>query len=338
MQRLWFLAAFFATAAFAEPRAEGPAPDDIENARFLQQPSGRDFVENYPPLATAQYVEGSATIECFVELDTSLRCRVTAETPMGWGFGQAALDISRSFRVAPATRNGVPTRGGRIRRTIRFVLPENASGLSAWDREFDALNPPLDLPTWDDAPNFYAMLDAYPASARRDQIQGRAILSCTVREDRRLNCTNHSERPTGQDFGAAALTLAAQFRVATTDADFIARHRREPFLLPILFGDDHELAPTDRSFRSLEPVRMPPLALGPPEPSRGAGPPPFYVSVMALCTVQNQPPLACVIEQESQAGYDLGAPILAMLATAPIDDFPVIPGDQMRFEFKIELP
>jgi TonB family protein len=340
MQRLWFLAAFLATAAFADTRVEEPEPVDIQNARFLQQPSGRDFVENYPPDAAAQSVQGSATIECFVELDTTTQCQVTAEAPMGWGFGAAALEISRTFRVAPATVNGVPTRGGRIRRTIRFVLPDEVdqSDWTPWDRAFHALNPPPDLPHWDDAPNFYAVLDAYPAAERRARVRGRAVLACTVRQDHRLNCENHSERPAGRGFGAAAMALSPQFRVAESYSDFADRHRVEPFLLPIFFGDESAMVPTDVFFTGLEPMRMPPLTLGPRDLYSAAAPPTSRGTVIALCTVQDPPSAACVIEQETPLGQGLGDFVLGALSTAPVDEYPAVPGDQMRFEFNFELP
>ena len=51
-------------------------------------------------------------------------CTVTNEDPPGFGFGEATLRISRFFRIAPATRDGVPTSGGRFRTTVRWQLPE----------------------------------------------------------------------------------------------------------------------------------------------------------------------------------------------------------------------
>ncbi|UPT63312.1 MAG: energy transducer TonB [Hyphomonadaceae bacterium JAD_PAG50586_4] len=341
MRRLLFLAVLFAaTTAFGDTRVEEPEPIDIQNARFLQQPSGQDFAENYPPHATAQGVQGLATIECLVELDTSLHCRVTAEAPTGWGFGQAALEISRAFRVAPATVNGVPTRGGRIRRTIRFVLPETYVGgdWSDLERQVRALNPPLDLPSWDDAPDFYAVLDAYPAVARGNRVSGRALLSCVVREDRRLNCQNRNERPAGLGFGAAAIPLSTQFRVATNYEDFIARHREEPFLLPIIFSDEMQRVPTDRYFSGQQPLRIPPVTIGLRDITPGARASTRQGKVIALCTAQEATPLACVIEQETPVDNGLGDYALDILSTATIEASPIFPGDQVRFEFNFDLP
>jgi TonB family protein len=340
MRRLGFSAALLATITAPGAIAEQPTPIDIVNARFLQQPNGRDFVENYPEVAAAQTVEGRARIECFVELDTTTTCRVMEETPAGWGFGVAALEIARSFRVAPATVNGVPTRGGRIRRTIRFVLPENRGRRAAAGSDAMSLEmPELDLPAWDEAPNFYAVLDAYPAEARRDRTEGRAILSCTTRADRRLNCRNQAEMPAGRGFGPAALRLAPQFRIAEGQDEFIARYRQEPFVLPIFFGTDLEEMPTDR-YNAGEPLRMPVVTIPEeyyPTAARDAG---IEGRVVAMCTLRAQPSPSCVVLEESPSGHGFGPVVAATLSASPFSSAEpgVLVGDQIRFEILFELP
>jgi protein TonB len=47
---------------------------------------------------------------------------VISEDPTGWGFGEAALRISRNFRAAAQTNDGRPTSGGRTRVPISFRL------------------------------------------------------------------------------------------------------------------------------------------------------------------------------------------------------------------------
>jgi protein TonB len=107
-----------------DPPPAPPTPSVITGAVFLEQPDARDFARYYPERAQEREVEGRATIDCIVGADGRLSCSVTNEDPPGYGFGDASLRVSRHFRVAPATRDGVPTSGGRFRRVIRWVLPD----------------------------------------------------------------------------------------------------------------------------------------------------------------------------------------------------------------------
>jgi protein TonB len=106
-----------------DPPPSPPTPSVITNPVWLEQPDARDFARYYPERAQEREVEGRATIECIVNANGSLACTVTSEDPPGYGFGDATLRVSRHFRIAPATRDGQATSGGRIRRTIRWVLP-----------------------------------------------------------------------------------------------------------------------------------------------------------------------------------------------------------------------
>ncbi|MBK8544229.1 MAG: energy transducer TonB [Caulobacteraceae bacterium] len=105
-----------------DPPPAPPTPDVLQNVVWLEQADARDFARNYPDLAAQGDVSGRATIDCQVVADGRLDCVVTNEEPVGYGFGDATLAISRQFRVAPTTSDGRPTEGGRIRRTIRWVI------------------------------------------------------------------------------------------------------------------------------------------------------------------------------------------------------------------------
>jgi protein TonB len=107
-----------------DPPPAPPTPSVLTNATFTQRPDARDFARYYPERALEREVEGRATIECIVNANGSLSCTVTSEDPPGYGFGEATLRVSRHFRVAPATRDGVATSGGRIRQTVRWQIPD----------------------------------------------------------------------------------------------------------------------------------------------------------------------------------------------------------------------
>ena len=105
-----------------DPPTAPPAAAVLINVVWLEQPDARDFARLYPDRAEQETVSGRATMECIVAIDGRLNCRITSEDPLGYGFGDATLNISREFRLAPETSDGQPTAGGRIRRTIRWVI------------------------------------------------------------------------------------------------------------------------------------------------------------------------------------------------------------------------
>ena len=94
-------------------------PPMITNPRWVQRPSG---LENYyPRRALLRGVEGQVVLDCLVTTSGALNCAVVSETPANWGFAEAALRISRDYRMVPAERDGVPTEG-RYRMVAPFRL------------------------------------------------------------------------------------------------------------------------------------------------------------------------------------------------------------------------
>jgi protein TonB len=91
-----------------------PAPAYID-ATFLERPNGRDFERLFPRRALERAISGRVLLDCNVAANGRLSCAVASETPLGWGFGEASLRAAQQFRVAPATADGHPTSGGRIR-------------------------------------------------------------------------------------------------------------------------------------------------------------------------------------------------------------------------------
>lgn len=99
-----------------------PRPNLVTNVFWVERPDARDFARNYPQRALDENVSGRALLECLVVADGRLACTVVSEEPEGYGFGEASLRVARSFRMAPETRDGVPTAGGRVRVPIRWNL------------------------------------------------------------------------------------------------------------------------------------------------------------------------------------------------------------------------
>ncbi|MBI3439995.1 MAG: energy transducer TonB [Proteobacteria bacterium] len=105
-----------------DPPPAPPTPGIITGAVWLQRPGARDFDRFYPDRARDRDQEGRVSLDCLVSADGRISCSVISEDPQGWGFGEAALRISQSFRMAAQTSDGRPTSGGRIRVPIAFRL------------------------------------------------------------------------------------------------------------------------------------------------------------------------------------------------------------------------
>lgn len=83
------------------------------------------------------------------------------------------------------------------------------------DRKSVIINPDwAELPSGDDIARFY------PEHAQANGISGKAVISCSVTAEGALtDCTVVSETPPGEDFGAAAVRMAAVFRMKPKTRD-----------------------------------------------------------------------------------------------------------------------
>ncbi len=89
------------------PPPPAPAgPVVITNPTWVERPSGRALARFYPERAMEREREGRVVLNCRVRTDGTLDCSVSEEEPSGWGFGDAAIRMSRAYRMVPATRDG----------------------------------------------------------------------------------------------------------------------------------------------------------------------------------------------------------------------------------------
>jgi protein TonB len=105
-----------------DPHPSPPNPAVLTTVMWLERPSAADFARYYPRPALRSRIEGRAVLDCTVDAEGLLSCTVATEDPEGQGFGEAALSLSRHFRMAQQTRDGRPTEGGRARVPITFRL------------------------------------------------------------------------------------------------------------------------------------------------------------------------------------------------------------------------
>jgi protein TonB len=105
-----------------DPPPSPPVAQVLTGMVWLERPSAQDFNRYYPTRASEREQEGRVVLDCIVSGDGRIACSVASEDPTGWGFGEAALRISRNFRAAAQTSDGRATTGGRTRVPITFRL------------------------------------------------------------------------------------------------------------------------------------------------------------------------------------------------------------------------
>jgi TonB family protein len=115
----------------APPAADGDASDRLDlplegahTAAVVNVPTNDQMQREYPRVALAMSLPGSATMTCASEPDGHLdECRVDSESPAGLGFGAAVLRLAAYFSIKPATFDGHPVKS-QITIPIRFQMGE----------------------------------------------------------------------------------------------------------------------------------------------------------------------------------------------------------------------
>ncbi|MET3663536.1 TonB family protein [Caulobacter sp. 1776] len=104
--------------------AANPAPAGYVIAPdWAAKPTGQDMARYYPAEAAKAKLEGMAVLDCGVTVEGRLSgCSVLREGPEQAGFGQAALQLAPIFQMKPATLDGKPTAGGKVRIPIKFAI------------------------------------------------------------------------------------------------------------------------------------------------------------------------------------------------------------------------
>jgi len=95
----------------------------ISDPEWVSRPNAAQVAAAYPQVALRQGVSGAVTLACRVTVSGgAASCDVISESPEGYDFGEAAIGLSRYFRMKPRTENGVPVDGASVRIPIRFTV------------------------------------------------------------------------------------------------------------------------------------------------------------------------------------------------------------------------
>lgn len=164
---------------------------------FTEWAKPRDIAAAYPKVAFDKKVTGDVSLECAADAKGRLtNCKVVEEDPVGYGFGEAAVLLAAKDRVKIKDGSGASIVGRPFNRAFSFLAPGDAN------------------PAWARKPSGEEMAAVLPTAAAKKGADGRAVLACQLTVEGFLQgCKVESEDPPGLGFGAAALQLAAQFRM-----------------------------------------------------------------------------------------------------------------------------
>jgi periplasmic protein TonB len=107
------------------PEIISPLNPMITNPTWIRRPTEQELIDFYPESAFFRGIEGQVQLDCLVSANGRLSCTVIEETPTGKGFGRAALDAARLFKIAPQLKDGRASEGGRISIPINFHMPRD---------------------------------------------------------------------------------------------------------------------------------------------------------------------------------------------------------------------
>ena len=251
----------------------------------------------FPAKATALgLTKGQVALDCLVNGQGALTdCHVTAETPVGAGFGDAALSLASDMKIAPWANDGLPSEGRRV----SFAVPFQKSFAATLSADAPLRLAPRSRWRTTPSPADYARVLSPQAKAAGKN--GLADLQCTAEEDGALSdCAAVWEYPQDEGLGQSALQLSKLIRVGPPPG---GAKIAGAVLVPVYFaiGDaaiyqrpEWVVVPSADQFRSWEQL-----------PSDQAA---VVGGAVVTCTIGvDGSPKNCHVHSETPSGHGFGA-------------------------------
>lgn len=300
------MAAAVTAAGAGGAAAQQPAPDApvFTRPNWIKRPTAAEILQTVPAEAARQGVNGRARLNCEVSSEGSLRgCVVFDESPLGMGFGAAALTLTPLFRMSPQLKNGRPVSGARVNIPVTWILPGDGRGVV---RSY------VMTPLWSAAPSRAQMAAAYPKPAKAKRQSGQVTMDCQVAEDGRLGrCSTVKQDPAYSGFARAAESLKDLFRLEPVRDEQGKLRRDARVRVPFYFSPTLEGADARQIVRP-EWGRLPqPEQVMFPAQATAAG---VRAGDAVLdCRVQAGGALGeCIVARESPAGMGFGQAALKL--------------------------
>jgi TonB family protein len=111
---------------FSMHAASAASADIATPPDWVVKPSIEEIQSAYPALPRMLGIEGFVRLDCDATTVGILEnCKVGEVSPAGFGFGEAALSATPSFRFRPQVRDGEPSRG-QVKIPITFALRDTS--------------------------------------------------------------------------------------------------------------------------------------------------------------------------------------------------------------------
>ena len=192
------LLASLALLAAGVAAAQVQVPREAELQRV---PDAAEMERLYPASARTAGKAGRVELECTAQAGGAVTdCAVMLESPAGYGFGDATLQIAPQLRIRD------PRPGVRVRVPLAWRIGGQGAEV------VEALSPIAAAPVL-----IYARSAYYPREAEAAKVEGRAVVECLVMSDYRVTaCAVLAQAPEGQGFGEAALRRVSKLTVRPT--------------------------------------------------------------------------------------------------------------------------
>lgn len=113
------------------PGIAGSEIPTFARPEWIERLSAAQMLPYFPSSAIQLHMNGTAWLACQVnDHDRVKHCRILREMPADYGFGRAAMLMSRLFQIRPPRRDGVPQYDAWVRIQIDFELLQPARRVS----------------------------------------------------------------------------------------------------------------------------------------------------------------------------------------------------------------